>query len=270
MHNSYLINGKPGETISPCDRGLSYGDGVFRTLPIHQGKPEQWVRHYRKLNDDCWALGIDCPPEKVLLADLEQLFHDRADGVAKIIVTRGESTRGYAVPIDITSRRVVLRSSRHQYPASYHSEGVSLHLCSLRLAIQPRLAGIKHLNRLENVLARMEWSSPDIAEGLLLDQESRVIEGTMSNLFLRTGSLLRTPDLTRCGVAGVTRDRILELASELGLASEISDITLDDLQRADEAIICNSLIGAWQVRSLGTHRWQGGSLAQQLQQLLNR
>ena len=270
MQNLFLIDGKPDGAISPYDRGFSYGDGVFRTLPMHQGLPEQWSRQYRKLSDDCTALGIACPTEEVLLEDLAKLFHDRADGVAKIVVTRGESARGYAIPTDIAPRRIVLRSARPQYPASYRSEGVDLHLCDLRLAAQPRLAGIKHLNRLENVLARMEWTSPDIAEGVLMDQEGRIIEGTMSNLFLRTGALLRTPDLTRCGVSGVTRDRILELAPELGLAGEIGDITLDTLKSADEVIICNSLIGVWHVRSLDMHRWQSGSLAQQLQQLLDR
>jgi 4-amino-4-deoxychorismate lyase len=270
MQNLFLIDGKPDGTISPYDRGFLYGDGVFRTLPIHLGLPEQWSRQYRKLDQDCTSLGIACPPEKVLLDDLATLFHDGADGVAKIVVTRGESARGYAVPAGITPRRIVQRSARAPYPASYRSEGVGAHLCRMRLAAQPRLAGIKHLNRLENVLARMEWSDSDIAEGVLMDQEGRVIEGTMSNLFLRTGTLLRTPDLARCGVAGVTRDRILELAPELGLATEIGDITLDALKSADEVVLCNSLIGVWPVRSLDGHRWQTGALAQQLQQLLDR
>jgi 4-amino-4-deoxychorismate lyase len=270
MQNLFLINGKPDETLSPYDRGFSYGDGVFRTLPVRGGQAEQWARHYRKLSSDCQVLRIACPSESDLLSDLAALFADGGDGVAKIVVTRGESARGYAFPMDMASRRVVLRASQAEYPTSHRSEGVKLHLCNLRLAVQPRLAGIKHLNRLENVLARAEWSSPDIAEGLLLDQDGYVIEGTMSNLFLRSGSLLRTPDLKRCGVAGVTRDRILELASELGLQGEASDITLEELKSADEVVICNSLIGVWQVRSLGEHRWQGSGLATQLQQWLDR
>jgi 4-amino-4-deoxychorismate lyase len=270
MQNLFLIDGEQGNTLSPYDRGFSYGDGVFRTLLVRHGQAEQWTRHFQKLNNDCQALGIACPSEADLQADLAALFADHGDGVAKIVVTRGESVRGYAISADIAPRRIVLRSSRAEYPDTRRIEGVNLHLCSLRLATQPRLAGIKHLNRLENVLARTEWSSPDIAEGLLLDQDGYVIEGTMSNLFLRSGSLLRTPDLKRCGVAGVTRDRILELAPELGLQGEVSDITLEELKNADEVVICNSLIGVWQVRSLGEHRWQGNGLAQQLQQWLDR
>jgi 4-amino-4-deoxychorismate lyase len=270
MQNLFLIDGNSGETLSPYDRGFSYGDGVFRTLPVRQGQAEQWARHYHKLSSDCQALGIACPSEDQLLSDLAVLFADHDDGVAKLVITRGESKRGYAFPSDMKPRRIVLRASRTEYPDAHRSEGVNLHLCSLRLAAQPRLAGIKHLNRLENVLARTEWSSPEIAEGLLLDQDGYVIEGTMSNLFLRNGSLLRTPDLKRCGVAGVTRERILDLAPELGLQGEVSDITLEELKNADEVVICNSLIGVWQVRSLGEHRWQGNGLAQQLQQWLDR
>jgi 4-amino-4-deoxychorismate lyase len=270
MQNLFLIDGKLENTLSPYDRGFSYGDGVFRTLPILQGQAEQWTRHYNKLSSDCQVLGIACPSEDQLLSDLATLFADGGDGVAKMVVTRGEGARGYAIPAGMAPRRIVLRSSRAEYPDAHRSEGVNLHLCNLRLAAQPRLAGIKHLNRLENVLARTEWSSPDIAEGLLLDQDGYVIEGTMSNLFLRTASLLRTPDLKRCGVAGVTRDRILELAPELGLRGEIGNITLEELKNADEVVICNSLIGVWQVRTLGEHRWQGSGLAKQLQQWLDR
>lgn len=270
MQNFFLINGKPETAVSPYDRGFSYGDGVFRTLPVRDGQAEQWERHYAKLKDDCRSLGIGCPSENDLLSDLAELFADHGSGVIKIVVTRGEGARGYAIAAGMMPTRVVLRSPWTEYPASHRNEGVNLHLCNLRLAPQPRLAGIKHLNRLENVLARTEWNSPDIAEGLLLDHEGYVIEGTMSNLFLRTGSVLRTPDLKRCGVAGVTRDRILALAPELGLRSEVADITLEELKSADEVVICNSLIGVWQVRSLGEHRWLGSGLAQQLQQWLDQ
>lgn len=115
----------------------------------------------------------------------------------------------------------------------------------------------------------MEWNDPDIAEGLLLDQDGYVVEGTMSNVFLRTGTLLQTPELTRYGVAGVTRERILEVAPQLGLQPRVDRISLDTLLAADEVVLCNSVIGVWQVRSLGGHGWQGGTLAQRLQQQLD-
>jgi 4-amino-4-deoxychorismate lyase len=127
--------------------------------------------------------------------------------------------------------------------------------CELRLALQPRLAGAKHLNRLENVIARMEWLDHRVAEGLLLDTEGYVIEGIAANLFIaRNGSLL-TPDLSRCGVSGVTRERIIDAAVRHGVPIRVAAITWDDLLGAEEAMLVNSLIGVWPVRALVDRAW---------------
>lgn len=264
MASQYMINGKSNESLTPLDRGFAYGDGVFRTLAVRNGVPLSWDRHYRKLHDDCNALGIVCPPYDTLLADVRHLCSKNDNAAVKIIVTRGEGLRGYAVPPLAQPNRVVLKSALPNYPSENYTNGIALHLCQLRLSQQPRLAGIKHLNRLENVLARMEWVDPKIADGLLLDYEGNVIECTMSNVFIRSGTRLKTPDLSRCGVRGVTRDRIIELAPEIGLSVEISAMALNELLEADEVLICNTLIGVWQVRSLEKTSWQAGDLAGRL------
>lgn len=269
MQNQYLINGKYEGCLTPFDRGFAYGDGVFRTLPVKNGTAVAWDRHYLKLRDDCNAIGIVCPSEDILLADIALLFEDKSDGVIKIVITRGESARGYAVPALAQPNRALLRSDLPSYPVKNFTEGVHLHLCRLRLAAQPLLAGVKHLNRLENVLARMEWHNPAITDGLLLDQSGNVIECTMSNIFMRHGNRLSTPDLGQCGVSGVTRERILEIAPALGFECTITTFNLDTLLGADEVVICNSLIGVWQVRLLDEHRWQAGTLAKQLHNLLS-
>lgn len=268
QHYTYLINGRRDGTLTPFDRGVAYGDGVFRTLPILSGRPHCWRQHYRRLQADCNALGIVCPSEDILSDDVTKLVEDGEDAVIKIIVTRGESARGYAVPSLAQPTRIVSKAAMPQYPNKFFSDGVALHLCEIRLARQPRLAGIKHLNRLENVLARMEWTDPQIADGLLLDEGGEVIECTMSNLFLRVGDLLITPDLARCGVAGVTRERIMALAPRLGYGIEIRHIRLPELMDADEVIICNSLYGAWQVKHLASHGWPLGTLAARLREKL--
>jgi 4-amino-4-deoxychorismate lyase len=264
-----LIDGAPDHGVSPRDRGLAYGDGVFRTLPVMSGQPASWSAHYAKLARDCAALGIACPDEVLLLGDIRTLFPDQAKGVAKIIVTRGAGGRGYAITPDTTPCRIVMRSDFPVYPDAHQRDGVTVHLCSLRLSVQPRLAGIKHLNRLENVLARAEWTGSDYAEGLLLDTQGNVIEGTMSNLFIRRGERLTTPDLSGCGVAGVARDRILAAGQRLGLRCEIGAFDLDALFSADEVVLCNSLIGAWQVRQLQDRIWAAQSLAARLRNLLS-
>ena len=134
------------------------------------------------------------------------------------------------------------------YPASYVETGVTAHLCSLRLGFQPALAGVKHLNRLENVLARAEWSDPAVSEGLMLDTRGNVIGGTMSNLFIVDATGLATPDLSGCGVAGVTRGRILAAAARDGVSCRIEALSLDRVLAAWEVILVNSVIGAWPVR----------------------
>jgi 4-amino-4-deoxychorismate lyase len=263
-----LVNGRPDALISPADRGLAYGDGVFRTLPVIDGKPQVWALHYQKLSDDCSRLSLSCPSASDLLQDIRQLYADHASGVAKIIISRGTGGRGYAISPGMSSTRIVMRTAMPDYPSHYVAAGVQLTLCNLRLGHQPGLAGIKHLNRLENVLARMEWQDAEIFDGVLLDQQGWVIEGTMSNILLRFGFRLLTPDLRRCGVAGLTRDRILQLAPSLGLQSGAADISLDHMMQADEIIVCNSLFGAWQVTRFNGKNWQPQQLAEQLRYLL--
>ncbi|OAM53002.1 aminodeoxychorismate lyase [Methylovorus sp. MM2] len=263
-----LINGKRDAALSPLDRGLAYGDGVFRTMLVRKGIPCVWDLHYKKLVDDCNALGIVCPSGDQLMGDIDKLFSKKEDAVVKIIITRGESIRGYALPPLAQPSRIVMRSTMPAYPASYISEGVKLHLCDLKLSHQPLLAGIKHLNRLENVLARTEWQDATIADGLMLDIKGLVIETTASNLFARYDQLLVTPDLSQCGVAGVTRQRIIDQASSLGFEVKIADIALSELMQADEIITCNSLYGTWQVRELNHHIWPKQYLANQLRQFL--
>jgi len=142
------------------------------------------------------------------------------------------------------------------YDSALLQQGIAARWCDLRLSAQPLLAGIKHLNRLENVLARNEWQDPQIREGLLLDQQGRVIEGTMSNLLLLTGTVLLTPALAQCGVAGVTRERILQSAARLGWQVKVGDVSVEQLLAADEVGVCNSLIGLWPVRALPQRQWQ--------------
>ncbi|OIQ98549.1 aminodeoxychorismate lyase [mine drainage metagenome] len=258
---TYLINGNFNQVISPLDRGFAYGDGVFRTLKMIKGIPDHWPMHYQKLVADCAAIGIVCPSAELFINDFLQLFSLDEVSVAKIIVTRGEGARGYAPPAITMPTRVVIKSPLPAYAAQNYKSGVNLHLCETRLAHQPKLAGIKHLNRLENVMARMEWKDDSIFDGLLMDQENNVIECTMSNIFARFDDRLVTPDLSMCGVAGITRQSIIGIKQTLGLHLEVCQLPLNQLLDADEVIICNSLYGAFQVRSIVNKTWAQQGLA---------
>ncbi len=202
------------------------------------------------------------------MSDLQQLFLLDETAVAKIIITRGEGNRGYTPPAITAPMRVVTKSAMPQYPKERFSEGVNLHICETRLAVQPLLAGVKHLNRLENVLARMEWNEQTIADGILLDTGNNVIECTAANIFVRFDDMLITPSLTECGVAGITRQRIIDLAHTIPLKIVIETFNLKKLFSADEVIICNSLYGAYQVKTIQGKAIKTGALAANIRKAL--
>ena len=270
IKHTSLVNGSFSAPISPLDRGFAYGDGVFRTIKIINGLPEHWPMHYQTLFADCSAIGIVCPSADTFISDFKKIFDvDEFSAVVKIIVTRGEGERGYNPPAITMPMRVMIKSSMPDYPEVNFSEGVVLHLCDTRIAHQPKLAGIKHLNRLDNVLARMEWHDPKVAEGVMLDMEGNVIECTAANIVARYGDTLITPKLDQCGVAGITRKQILAHAKLLELNTAIERMNLKDLHSADEVVICNSLFGAWQVRKLAGQQWAKQSLAEKLRKALH-
>ena len=265
-----LINGTAGDGVAANDRGLLFGDGLFETLAVVQGEPRYWLRHMARLQTGCHRLGITPVDEALLRREVAQLLKDGAGmarNVLKIIITRGTGGRGYQADPAATPTRIVQLHDWPGRPAGH--EGIRATLCTLRLGNNPQLAGIKHLNRLEQVMARAEWDDADIREGVMLDQSGRVIEGTMSNLFLVRQGELVTPDLTRCGVAGIMRDVILEIAGQAGLQTRISDFTLDDLFQAEELFVTNSLIGIWPVTAIDSNRYPRGAVTTDLQRRLS-
>mgnify|MGYP000846026526 CR=1 FL=1 len=258
------VDGRPAAELPLGDRGLAYGDGLFETIAVRQGQPTLFDAHLARLSAGCARLAIPCD-EALIGAEIRAFSAELGDGVAKLILTRGDGRRGYARPEPATPRRILLGSPLPEYPRSHAEQGVCLYPCATRLAEQPLLAGLKHLNRLEQVLARSEWSDEAYAEGLLHDAQGRVIEAVFSNLFLVKAGCLLTASLERCGVAGVMRGALLEQARALRLQVEIRDIPHDELLAADEVFVCNSVYGIWPVRRLDRHVWPVGPLTRKLQ-----
>lgn len=263
-----LVNGLPSDQMDARDRGVAYGDGVFRTLRLEAGEPVWWADHYAKLADDCASLDLACPDEVLLRSEVARVAAGGA-GVVKIIVTRGASARGYAPPGHPVITRIVLGAPLPAHAGADAPVDVCARWCDLRLARQPRLAGIKHLNRLEQVLARAEWDDPAIFEGLLCDDSGAVISGVMSNLVLAKGGTLRTPDLSASGVAGVARARLLRAAAATGLTLQVCRLTPDAILDADELMLCNSLIGVRRIAALGERTWTPAGWAPRLDRLLH-
>lgn len=261
------IDGRPAAMLPVTDRGLAYGDGLFETIAVRHGRIALLERHLQRLGEGARRLALPLDLERVraeLLAFAGELRH----GVAKLIVTRGDGLRGYAPPVDAHCRRILSGNPVPAYPSRHRLDGVRLYPCATRLAEQPLLAGLKHLNRLEQVLARAEWQDPAYAEGLMRDLGGRLVEGVFSNLFLVKDDELLTPSLARCGVAGVMRAEILDRAAAAGIATRVCDLEFADLAEVDEVFLCNSQYGIWPVVGFETRVWPVGGLTRKLQLLL--
>ena len=270
------INGELNKQVSPLDRGFAYGDGVFESCRIIQAKIPLWKLHAQRLIASCETLLIPISISVVndYLAQLMRLIseHDLEDAIVKIIVTRGTGGRGYRLPDQINPTICIGIFPAILYPESYSSAGVSVRICSLRLGCNPVLAGLKHLNRLEHILARAEWNDEEFAEGLLFDTNNNLIEATVSNVFIVQNGELFTPEVIDAGVAGVMRRLVIEeLAVQIGLEVCVKKLSREDLWSANEIFLCNSVFGIWPVINVFDQRnyfFARGSKTLLLQRLL--
>ena len=233
---------------------------------MRSGKPLNWRWHRARLEADCAALALAMPDEATLREEIARVAP--ADATVKVTVTRGAGKRGYGIAPGVPPTRIVAAFPPPDYPASRAQEGVTVRRCELVLSEQPRLAGAKTLNRLENVLARSEWDDASIAEGLLGDASGHVVEGTMSNVFVVKQGALFTPALERCGVIGAQRERIRELAIAQGVACIERPVTWNDLVEADEVFLTNSLIGVWPVGRYERRQWIVGPMTRRVQAMM--
>ncbi|MCF7223486.1 aminodeoxychorismate lyase [Marilutibacter chinensis] len=232
--------------VDPADRGLAYGDGLFETMRAHRGELPWWDAHWARLALGAARLNLPLPdPEQVL--DGARMLLDGDDGVFKLLLTRGAGGRGYAPPTPAVPTLVL---SRHPLPPPAPEPGLNVRWCEIRLSLQPRLAGLKHCNRLEQVLARAEWSDPGVHEGLLRSVEGDAVGATAANLFVLREGRWRTPAVDRCGVAGVCRGWVLDALDVLETRLDVTDV-----ETADAVFLCNAVRGILPVARLGTRHW---------------
>jgi 4-amino-4-deoxychorismate lyase len=267
-----LINGESKEHIGISDRGFQYGDGLFETIEVRDGQAVFLNRHLERLSSGCRRLGIPFPGMDILTLEAGKLCRQETSNraVLKIIVTRGSGGRGYRQPDDIRPTRVLSFHPYPDYPEAYVEQGIVVRFCKTRLGLNPALAGIKHLNRLEQVMARSEWNDPDIQEGLMLDVNDHVIEGTMTNLFYSKNNALYTAALAQSGIAGIMRGIIMMLAADCGVSVIEQEFSQDELLSADEAFVCNSIIGIWPIRQIEAARFPAGPITQSIQRQLDK
>lgn len=260
--SSMRVNGQPADVVSALDRGLGYGDGLFETVRFLGHTAPLWSRHMRRLDEGCRRLQLPSPSPSWLLAEAQALLDERAERVVRITLTRGEGRRGYAPPPQPSPTVIVAAFEVPETDPSAYRAGLCVRVCELRLAAQPRLAGIKHLNRLEQVLARAEWQDPAVAEGLLLDAEGHVVCATMANVFAVVDGQLLTPALDRCGVAGVARAEVLAVRAD----ARVAELSLSALLAASEVFLTSSVRGILPVQFIGDKVFAPGPVARALQQ----
>lgn len=259
-----LVNGEPvadsHHAIDSTDRGLNYGDGLFETMRLSRGRVRLLQSHFDRLRAGCERLKIASPSDVDLRSDIERVCGSHVEGVVKLIVTRGVGTRGYRPASGVAPTRVV---SLHALPTSMSST-LRARWCDVRLSRNPVLAGIKHLNRLEQVLAQSEWNDDQIEEGLLLDSEGELISATAANLFLVRGSELVTSDLRYCGVRGVMRAAVLRAAQRLGIPAHEEPLWPDEVDDAAEIFVTNAVRGVRSIVSLDARTWSIGEMTRAL------
>jgi len=244
-----LVNGRAVAAVEPLDRGLLYGDGLFETVAIVGGRPRLLDWHFERLDSGARALGFPAPDLDAWRADISSVATEPRC-VVKLILTRGIGERGYRPPRDARPTRIVAASPWPAGPHEAATKGVRLGWCRMRLARNGALAGLKHLNRLEQVLARSEWDDGAMDEGLMQDDRGRVIAATQANLFAQIDGAWATPRLDECGVAGVMRRAFRAWCDEQGTPVTERALEVADIASATALVLTNALIGAWPVATL--------------------
>jgi len=268
--NKVLINGITAEYVSVADRGLHYGDGVFETIACLDNSPVFIDQHLNRMESGARKLKIPFPDRQLFLNDINCLLRSsNTSCVIKLILTRGQGKRGYRYEEKQVPTRVCMISEWPEYVAQWKKHGIATRFCQTQVSLNPQLAGIKSLNRLENVLASSELAT-GFDEGFLSDIDGNVIEGTMSNIFAVCNDVLVTPDLSRCGVNGIMRQQIIDIADKNHISIHIRNITRDQLLESQEIFVSNSVIGICGVKQLEQHTYTTNAMTHEINTALQK
>ena len=270
--NEWFEHGSRVASIPVDDRGLQYGDGLFETIAIRDARPRFWSAHIERLTAGAERLGLQVPVANILERDLERALAlttvNTGFCTAKLVITAGVGPRGYRREAGKPCRTLVGVFEGDELPRDRYVEGVEAVLCETPISDQPRLAGLKTLNRLDQVLASHEWEGGEAFDGLMCDGDKRLVCGTRTNLFLIRDNHIMTPALDRCGVGGIMRRQILDGLSGNQIDCSVTDIPAEALDAADEVFVCNSQIGILPVRRCGTRSWPVGEGTQSIMAMM--
>jgi len=264
------VNGVRAFEVSVMDRGLQFGDGLFETIACLKGRPRFLPLHLERLEFGCERLQITTPNLEELQAEILEVADGAERAIVKVIVTGGEAIRrAYGRSSQQRATRITIR---HPWPDAEHArlhDGLMARTLTLRLGENPRLAGLKHCNRLEQILARAELAAdPQADEGMLFSSSGNLVSATMSNVFLVRESCLLTPRIDQCGVAGVMRRVVLREARQAGIPARECELRAQDLQDAEEVFLTNALMGIRPVHTLDGRGLTAGPVTRHLRSML--
>ena len=265
-----LINGIASEYVSVTDRGLHYGDGVFETIACVGNSAVFIQQHLNRMEYGARKLNIPFPDRQLFLDDINCLLRgSNSNSIIKLILTRGRGKRGYRYEKTQIPTRICMLSAWPDYVAHWREHGITTRFCQTQVSVNPQLAGIKSLNRLDSVLASSELG-PAFNEGFLSDIDGNVIEGSMSNIFIVSNGTLVTPDLSRCGVNGIMREQIIDIAQNSSIKVETRNITRDELLESREIFISNSVIGVCVVKQLEKQSYNTDTMTRTINRILDK
>jgi len=235
-------------------RGLHYGDGLFETMRADHNGPLGWKWHWDRLTVGCKALNLPLPQQDDLRAELTAIARmdsGQPSSILKLIMTREMNERGYAIPVNSRAIRIIYRYPLKGSPEERLPTPIRVIPCKTRCSVNTSLAGIKHLGRLEQVMAASEYRQAQADEGLMLDDDGNLISATSMNIFLYTGSQLLTPLLDHSGVKGTMRARLIQVARQIGVETIERSIRISECYDAHEILLTNAVRGVWRVRAIG-------------------
>ncbi len=264
-----LINGKPGSTIDINDRGLNYGDGIFETVAVHDGVTLLWDLHWLRMVKGCRQLSLTIPDRETIEQELKLLAKKITKGIIKIVLTRGVGKRGYRPEPEQNCTRILSSSPwPNKKPGDKKGEGVDAYICKHVIYPDPQLAGLKHLNRLTQVMASIEVSNNGSGNnnriGLMCDPDNNLVEAISANIFVIEKNTLKTPELINYGVAGVMREHVLVQARNLDINTEVNMLEVSCLKKADEVFLTNSIIGILPVKTIENFSSRPGEITRKL------
>ncbi|BBT62341.1 4-amino-4-deoxychorismate lyase [Aeromonas hydrophila] len=263
-----LINGIPTDSVSAMDRGLAYGDGHFTTLLVKDGRPVWWSAHLARLQQASARLGLAELDWQQLGDEVAGMARDQTLAVIKVMLTRGSGGRGYdGTACHAPTRILSLAAYPAHYPA-WQQTGIPLLVCQQRLGDAPMLAGLKTLNRLEQVLLKSELAARSGVEGIVLNSRGFLVEGVSANLFWRRGRTVFTPDLTHCGIDGIMRRHVMAMLKQMSIELRVVEAPLESLWQAEEVWLTNTLMGIVPVTGIGETQYASPVLIRRLQERL--